>query len=78
MKLFPHYHQLDAFDCGPTCLRMLAKYDGRTYSVQYLREHAFITREGVVFNETEFGHCWFSTSVKGKDTGTALLTGASI
>ena len=22
MKNFPHYHQLDAKDCGPTCLRM--------------------------------------------------------
>ena len=46
-RIFPHYHQLDAFDCGPTCLRMIAKYYGRTYSVQYLREHAFISREGV-------------------------------
>lgn len=46
-RIFPHYLQLDAFDCGPTCLRMIAKYYGRTYSVQYLREHAFISREGV-------------------------------
>lgn len=46
-RIFPHYQQLDAFDCGPTCLRMIAKYYGRTYSVQYLREHAFISREGV-------------------------------
>ena len=34
-------------DCGPTCLRMIAKHYGRSYSVQYLRERAFITREGV-------------------------------
>ena len=27
----------------------------------------------VVFDRTEFGRCWFSTSVEGKDTGTALL-----
>ena len=27
----------------------------------------------VVFDEMEFGHCWFSSSVEGKDTGTALL-----
>lgn len=46
-RIFPHYQQLDAFDCGPTCLRMIAKFYGRTYSVQYLREHAFISREGV-------------------------------
>lgn len=34
-------------DCGPTCLRMIAKYYGRNYSVQYLREKSFITRSGV-------------------------------
>ena len=134
---FPHFHQLDASDCGPTCLRMIAKHYGYSYSVQYLRERAFITREGVsmlgisdaaehigfrtmgvritleqlekevllpcilhwnqrhfvvcykikmgkfyiadpaagrvVFNRMELGGCWFSTSVEGKDTGTALL-----
>jgi ATP-binding cassette subfamily B protein len=46
-KGFPHYTQLDAMDCGPTCLRMIAKYYGQSYSIQYLREKAFITREGV-------------------------------
>ena len=46
-QLFPFYHQLDAVDCGPACLRMIAKYYGRSYSIQYLREQAFITREGV-------------------------------
>ncbi len=25
-KPFPTYTQLDAMDCGPTCLRMIAKY----------------------------------------------------
>lgn len=44
---FPSYHQLDAMDCGPTCLRMVAKYYGRNYSIQYLRKKSFITREGV-------------------------------
>ena len=34
-------------ECGATCLRMIAKHYGRSYSVQYLREQAFITREGV-------------------------------
>lgn len=46
-KRFPHYTQLDAMDCGPACLRMIAKYYGRSYSLQTLRERAFITREGV-------------------------------
>lgn len=46
-KSFPHYLQLDAMDCGPTCLRMISKYYGRTYSLQTLREKSFITREEV-------------------------------
>lgn len=46
-KRFPHYTQLDAMDCGPTSLRMIAKYYGRTYTLQSLREKSFITREGV-------------------------------
>ncbi|MDR1742429.1 MAG: hypothetical protein LBR48_01245, partial [Dysgonamonadaceae bacterium] len=45
-KPFPHYPQLDAMDCGPSCLRMIAKHYGRTYSLQTLREKSFITREG--------------------------------
>lgn len=44
---FPHYLQLDAMDCGPTCLRMIAKFYGKAYSLQTLRAHSFITREGV-------------------------------
>ena len=47
MKPFPHYTQLDAMDCGPTCLRMIAKHYGRNYTLQTLRERSFITREGV-------------------------------
>lgn len=47
LNSFPHYLQHDAMDCGPTCLRMIAKYYGKTYSLQTLREHSFITREGV-------------------------------
>lgn len=47
MKRFPHFLQLDAMDCGPTCLRMIAKYYGKTYSLQKLRASSFITREGV-------------------------------
>lgn len=47
MKSFPHYSQLDAMDCGPTSLKMVAKYYGRSYSLQNLREKSFITRHGV-------------------------------
>ncbi len=34
-------------DCGPTCLRMVAKHYGRHYTAQTLREKAQISREGV-------------------------------
>ncbi len=44
---FPSYIQLDAMDCGPTCLRMISRYYGKHYSLQTLREQSFITRAGV-------------------------------
>ncbi len=34
-------------DCGPACLRMIAKYYGKSYSIETLRELCFIDREGV-------------------------------
>ena len=46
-KKFPFYQQLDAMDCGATCLRMVAKYHGRHYSLEHLRELTFMDREGV-------------------------------
>lgn len=47
LNLFTTYTQLDAMDCGPTCLRMIAKHYGRHYSLETLRQYSFITREGV-------------------------------
>ncbi|WP_044533405.1 peptidase domain-containing ABC transporter [Bacteroides intestinalis] len=47
MKHFPHFTQHDVMDCGPTCLRMVAAFYGRHYSLEGLREKSFITREGV-------------------------------
>ena len=47
LNSFPHYLQLDSMDCGPACLKMIAKYYGKTYSLENLRERCFITREGV-------------------------------
>lgn len=44
---FPFYMQMDAKDCGPSCLRMIAKHYGKSYNLQTLRERAYITREGV-------------------------------
>lgn len=43
---FPHYTQPDEMDCGPTCLRIMAKHYGRTLSLQKLRRLSETTREG--------------------------------
>ena len=45
--VFPSFTQLDAMDCGPTSLRIVAQYYGRHYSLQNLRERCHLTREGV-------------------------------
>jgi len=46
-KSFLFTLQLDAMDCGPACLRMVARHYGRSYTIQTLRQRCFITREGV-------------------------------
>jgi len=46
LSTFSHYHQPDAMDCGPTCLRIIAKYYGRSISLAKLRQLSETTREG--------------------------------
>ncbi len=43
---FPHYKQADAKDCGPTSLKIIAKYYGKTFDIQTLRIFSETTREG--------------------------------
>ncbi len=47
---FHFYRQLDQKDCGPTCLRMIAKYYGKTFTREFLREKAHITKQGVTLS----------------------------
>jgi len=47
MSSFPHYKQPDEMDCGATCLRMVAKHYGKTYSLPDLRQATQTTREGI-------------------------------
>ena len=47
MAKFPFYQQPDAMDCGPACLRMVAKFYGKHFSMNMLRDLTFQTREGV-------------------------------
>ncbi|MBK9246800.1 MAG: peptidase domain-containing ABC transporter [Ignavibacteria bacterium] len=44
---YPVYRQYDSKDCGPTCVRMIAKYYGKSYQLQTLRDRSYISREGV-------------------------------
>ena len=44
---FPFFKQLDSVDCGPACLKMIAKFHGKNYSLDYLRNLCFINKEGV-------------------------------
>lgn len=46
-KSFPTEYQMDAHDCGPATLKMIAKYFGKYYSLQYLRDKCGITKQGV-------------------------------
>ena len=43
---FPTYRQADHKDCGPTCLKIIAKHYGKTINIQELRDISETTREG--------------------------------
>ena len=46
MKKFINYIQADSKDCGPTCLKIIAKHYGKTINIQYLRDYSETTRSG--------------------------------
>jgi len=46
LKKFPNYIQTESKDCGPTCLKIIAKYYGKSIKVQELRDYSETTREG--------------------------------
>ena len=46
MKKFPHYKQTESKDCGPTCIKIIAKYHGKIINTQQLRTLSETTREG--------------------------------
>lgn len=43
---YPLYKQLDAKDCGPSCLRMIACFYGKHFSQDFLREKCFSGKTG--------------------------------
>ena len=46
MKTFPTYKQTESKDCGPTCIKIIAKHYGKIINTQQLRSLSETTREG--------------------------------
>lgn len=47
MKKFSALQQLDAMDCGPTCLAMICKYYSKHYDIAHIRNLCATSHEGV-------------------------------
>lgn len=45
--IFPHFYQLESKDCGPTCLKIIARFYGKDFHINELKEYCSITRAGV-------------------------------
>jgi ATP-binding cassette subfamily B protein len=43
---FPFYKQPDSMDCGPTCLKMISKFYGKTFALETLRGKMQVGRSG--------------------------------
>jgi ATP-binding cassette subfamily B protein len=46
LKNFPNYIQPDFKDCGPTCLKIIAKFYDKSLNIQKLRDYCETSREG--------------------------------
>jgi ATP-binding cassette subfamily B protein len=46
-KKFPHIQQLGIKDCGPATLKMIAKWYGKSFDLNYLRQKCSINKIGV-------------------------------
>lgn len=55
LSAFPCDRQHDLMDCGPACLKIVAKYYGKYYSLQYLRDKCGITQKGVSLSDLSYG-----------------------
>ena len=52
---FKAFLQMDMKDCGPTCLKMIAHHYGKHLSLDYLREHSYLERDGVSMAGLAYG-----------------------
>lgn len=48
-KKHPFYKQFDQKDCGPTCLRMISKFHGKSLSNDFLKELSSQSGDGTTF-----------------------------
>jgi ATP-binding cassette subfamily B protein len=46
LNKFPNYIQTESKDCGPTCLKIIAKHYGKVLKIQDLRDYSETNREG--------------------------------
>lgn len=47
MRNFPHEFQLDTKDCGPACIKIIAKFFHKFYSLVFLRNLCGISKAGI-------------------------------
>lgn len=50
MDKFIFYKQFDQKNCGPTCLKMVARYYGKSVPIEYLNEKAHVQRDGTTLS----------------------------
>ena len=51
MSKFKIYRQTNEFDCGPTCLQMVADYYGKYYSVEMISKEMVFNKNGTSFKD---------------------------
>ena len=55
LRRFPVEYQMDSNDCGPASLKIIAKYFGKFYSLQALRDKCGITNQGISLLDISMG-----------------------
>jgi ATP-binding cassette subfamily B protein len=79
IKNFTTYRQLDAMDCGPTCIRMILKYYGKIIKSENLKSAAQLGTTGVsLLGLSEAAEKYGLRTISARLTFDQLLTEASL
>ncbi|HTF16477.1 MAG TPA: peptidase domain-containing ABC transporter [Chryseolinea sp.] len=79
MKGFTTYRQLDAMDCGPTCLKMIFKFHGRQINLSELKGASQQGRTGAsLLGMSEAAHKFGFRTLSAKLNFNQLLTDAAL